>query len=78
MEEIASAAEVHIALLGHNLPESTTSFVGRRRLLAELSANLARTRLLTLTGVGSTMTPPIPLRIIYLDAALVTADAETK
>ena len=36
----------------HNLPESTTSFVGRRRLLTELSASLARTRLLTLTGVG--------------------------
>ena len=36
----------------HNLPESTTSFVGRRRLLAELSARLARTRLLTLTGMG--------------------------
>jgi len=36
----------------NNLPESTTSFVGRRRLLAELSASLARTRLLTLTGVG--------------------------
>ena len=36
----------------HNLPGSTTSFVGRRRLLAELSASLARTRLLTLAGVG--------------------------
>jgi predicted ATPase len=36
----------------HNLPESTTSFIGRRRLLAELSASLGRTRLLTLTGVG--------------------------
>jgi predicted ATPase len=36
----------------HNLPESSTSFVGRRRLLSELSASLGRTRLLTLTGVG--------------------------
>ena len=36
----------------HNLPGSTTSFVGRRRLLTELSASLGRTRLLTLTGVG--------------------------
>ena len=31
---------------------STTSFVGRRRLLTELTAGLVRTRLLTLTGVG--------------------------
>jgi predicted ATPase/DNA-binding SARP family transcriptional activator len=36
----------------HNLPESTTSFVGRRRLLTELAECLGRTRLLTLTGVG--------------------------
>lgn len=36
-----------------NLPESTTSFVGRQRLLTELTAGLVRTRLLTLTGVGS-------------------------
>ena len=36
----------------HNLPGSSTSFIGRRRLLSELSASLGRTRLLTLTGVG--------------------------
>jgi predicted ATPase/DNA-binding SARP family transcriptional activator len=36
----------------HNLPGSTTSFVGRRRLLTELAASLGRTRLLTLAGVG--------------------------
>ena len=36
----------------NNLPESSTSFIGRRRLLSELSASLGRTRLLTLTGVG--------------------------
>ena len=40
------------ATTSHNLPESSTSFVGRRRLLSELSASLGRTRLLTLTGVG--------------------------
>jgi predicted ATPase len=40
------------ATIPHNLPESTTSFIGRRRLLTELSAGLGRTRLLTLTGVG--------------------------
>ena len=38
--------------VAHNLPESSTSFVGRRRLLTELSGSLARTRLLSLTGVG--------------------------
>jgi predicted ATPase/DNA-binding SARP family transcriptional activator len=38
--------------VAHNLPESSTSFVGRRRLLSELSGCLARTRLLSLTGVG--------------------------
>jgi predicted ATPase/DNA-binding SARP family transcriptional activator len=36
----------------HNLPATTTSFVGRRRLLTELSTGLGRTRLLTLVGVG--------------------------
>lgn len=36
----------------HNLPASSTSFVGRRRLLDELSRSLERTRLLSLTGVG--------------------------
>ena len=36
----------------HNLPGSTTSFVGRRRLLTELAASLGRLRLLTLAGVG--------------------------
>jgi predicted ATPase/DNA-binding SARP family transcriptional activator len=36
----------------HNLPAPPTSFVGRRRLLTELSASLGRTRLLTLSGVG--------------------------
>jgi DNA-binding SARP family transcriptional activator len=40
------------ATVPNNLPESTTSFVGRRRLLTELAAGFGRTRLLTLTGVG--------------------------
>ena len=34
------------------LPRSLTSFIGRRRELAELATLLARTRLLTLTAVG--------------------------
>ena len=40
------------ATIPHNLPEPTTSFIGRRRLLTELTAGLGRTRLLTLTGRG--------------------------
>jgi predicted ATPase/DNA-binding SARP family transcriptional activator len=37
---------------GSNLPHRVTSFVGRRRELAELTAMLDRTRLLTLVGPG--------------------------
>jgi predicted ATPase/DNA-binding CsgD family transcriptional regulator len=35
-----------------NLPADVTSFVGRRRQLAEIKRSLSRWRLLTLTGVG--------------------------
>jgi len=38
----------------HNLPASSSSFVGRERELAEVKRALAMTRLLTLTGVGGT------------------------
>jgi len=53
----------------HNLAESTTSFVGRRRLLAELSASLARTRLLTLTGVGGVGKSRLALELARLAGA---------
>ncbi len=36
----------------NNLPQQTTSFVGRERELAEVKALLSRTRLLTLVGAG--------------------------
>ena len=36
----------------HNLPAQRTSFVGRERELAEVKGALARTRLVTLTGMG--------------------------
>ena len=49
---LVSASRPMPATTPHNLPESTTSFVGRRRLLTELTECLDRTRLLTLTGVG--------------------------
>ena len=35
-----------------NLPAEPTSFVGRRRLLVEVKAAFANTRLLTLVGPG--------------------------
>ena len=38
--------------VAHNLPAAPTSFVGRRRELAELGPLLDRTRMLTLTGPG--------------------------
>jgi non-specific serine/threonine protein kinase len=44
----ASAAEWP----GHNLPGTLTSFVGRDEAIAELTALLTSTRLLTLTGAG--------------------------
>jgi predicted ATPase/DNA-binding SARP family transcriptional activator len=52
----------------HNLPEPTTSFVGRRRLLTELNASLARTRLLTLTGVGGVGKSRLALELARLAA----------
>jgi predicted ATPase/DNA-binding SARP family transcriptional activator len=49
---LLTGGKLAAAAVENNLPESTTSFVGRRRLLIELAAGLGRTRLLTLTGVG--------------------------
>ena len=42
----------HALDIPHNLPVPATSFVGREREQAEVSARLATTRLLTLTGPG--------------------------
>ena len=53
----------------HNLPESSTSFVGRRRVLTELSAGLGRTRLLTLTGVGGVGKSRLALELARLAGA---------
>jgi predicted ATPase/DNA-binding SARP family transcriptional activator len=41
-----------VADVPHNLPTSTSSFIGRRRELAELAGALERARVLTLTGPG--------------------------
>jgi predicted ATPase/DNA-binding SARP family transcriptional activator len=51
-ELLAGAVESPVAAGGTNLPHRVTSFVGRRRELAELAAMLERTRLLTLVGPG--------------------------
>jgi predicted ATPase/DNA-binding SARP family transcriptional activator len=53
----------------HNLPESSTSFVGRRRVLTELTAGLGRTRLLTLTGVGGVGKSRLALELARLAGA---------
>ena len=53
----------------HNLPASTTSFVGRRRLLSELSTSLERTRLLSLTGVGGVGKSRLALELARLVGA---------
>lgn len=53
----------------HNLPEPTTSFVGRRRLITELTAGLGRTRLLTLTGVGGVGKSRLALELARRTAA---------
>ena len=45
-------AGVADSTVAHNLPAAPTSFVGRRRELAELGRLLDRTRMLTLTGPG--------------------------
>ncbi|HEY6682450.1 MAG TPA: BTAD domain-containing putative transcriptional regulator [Propionibacteriaceae bacterium] len=55
----------------HNLPGSSTSFVGRRRLLSELSASLGRTRLLTLTGVGGVGKSRLALELARLASATI-------
>jgi len=46
----------------HNVPAELTSFVGRRRELAEIKRLLATTRLLTLTGAGGVGKTRLALR----------------
>ncbi len=50
--ERATAAPVPTSLPPNNLPVQLTSFVGRKREMAEVKALLGKTRLLTLTGSG--------------------------
>jgi predicted ATPase/class 3 adenylate cyclase/DNA-binding CsgD family transcriptional regulator len=48
----------------HNLPVQLTSFIGRRRELAELRSLLADTRLLTLTGSGGSGKTRLALQLV--------------
>src|SRR4051794_9430025 len=48
---------------GNTLPADATSFVGRRRELAEAKRLLSNTRLLTLTGVGGVGKTRLGLKI---------------
>ncbi|MDN5858983.1 MAG: winged helix-turn-helix domain-containing protein [Pseudonocardia sp.] len=52
-----------IAGSSHNLPAALTPLVGRATELAELAEELARTRLLTLTGVGGVGKTRLALRL---------------
>jgi len=49
----ATVATLHaVASVPHNLPAQLSSFIGRERELTDITAELARTRILTLTGAG--------------------------
>jgi len=51
---ISSPATKTKELIHHNLPTSLTSFIGRKREIAEIQQLLSHTRLLTLAGPGGT------------------------
>ena len=53
----------------HNLPTSSTSFVGRHRELAELGRMLERTRLLTLTGPGGAGKTRLAIELAHVQLA---------
>ena len=53
----------------HNLPTSSTSFVGRHRELAELGRMLERTRLLTLTGPGGAGKTRLAIELAHVQVA---------
>ena len=47
----------------HNLPTQLTSFIGREKQIAEVTALLSETRLLTLTGPGGTGKTRLALKV---------------
>jgi predicted ATPase/class 3 adenylate cyclase len=50
--EFPSLRSLDNPALPNNLPQQTTSFIGRQRAIAEVQTLLSKTRLLTLTGSG--------------------------
>lgn len=67
LEEAASSKTETVTLpqrpRNHNLPASTTSFIGRIYEIAEVKCLLQTSRLLTLTGVGGTGKTRLSLRV---------------
>jgi predicted ATPase/DNA-binding SARP family transcriptional activator len=57
------------ASVPNNLPNASTSFVGRQRQLRELHAALGRTRLLTLTGPGGAGKTRLAVELAHSRAA---------
>ena len=49
--------------LPNNLPQQTTSFIGREKQVAEVKALLGKTRLLTLTGAGGSGKSRLSLQV---------------
>jgi predicted ATPase/class 3 adenylate cyclase/Tfp pilus assembly protein PilF len=49
--------------VGNNLPLQATSFIGREKAIAEISALLAKSRMLTLTGAGGSGKTRLALQI---------------
>jgi non-specific serine/threonine protein kinase len=52
-----------VGIQKHNLPASTTAFIGRSRAIVEVKRLLQTARLLTLTGVGGTGKTRLALRV---------------
>ncbi len=59
--------------LPNNLPQQTTSFIGREKQVEEVKALLGRTRLLTLTGAGGSGKTRLSLQVA---ADLLTGDGD--
>ena len=59
--------------LPNNLPQQTTSFIGRETQVEEVKARLGRTRLLTLTGTGGSGKTRLSLQVA---AGLLTGEGD--
>ena len=59
--------------LPNNLPQQTTSFIGREKQVEEVKARLGKTRLLTLTGAGGSGKTRLSLQVA---ADLLTGDGD--